>query len=87
VEDAIQALRHHEQQQREHSSRYFAPFFALQHQRQADTETEHDSTYLTPSTVWMMIHSPRSPNQQSSQTQQNPLTPTRHLPIPILPSL
>jgi hypothetical protein len=50
VEDAIQALRHHEQQQREHSSRYFAPFFALGHQRQADTKTEHNSTYLPPST-------------------------------------
>jgi hypothetical protein len=28
VEDAIQALHHHEQQQRNLSSRYFAPFFA-----------------------------------------------------------
>ncbi len=44
VEDAIQALRHHEQQQRDHSSRYFAPFFALGHHQQADTETAYDST-------------------------------------------
>lgn len=50
VEDAVQALRHHEQQQRAHSSRYFAPFFVAGHLQPADTETENDSTYLTPST-------------------------------------
>ena len=49
VEDAVQELHHHEQRQREHSSRYFAPFFAAGRQRQATTETESDSTY-TPST-------------------------------------
>jgi hypothetical protein len=49
VEDAIQELRHHEQQQRDHSSRYFAPFFVAGRQRQVNTEIESDSTY-TPST-------------------------------------
>jgi hypothetical protein len=50
VEDAIQALRHHEQQQRNHSSRYFAPFLAAGRARHTDEETAHDSTYHTPST-------------------------------------
>ena len=46
VEDAIQALLHHNNQQRQHTARYFAPFFAAGRRNQpASTPESSDSEY------------------------------------------